>query len=40
MLADIGNGAHVGDGVTPELTFNGGKVVAQQLKYFFRGDGW
>lgn len=39
VLADIGDGAHSGDGVTPELALNGGKVIAEQLKNFFRGYG-
>ena len=37
VLADIGDGAHAGDGVTPKLALNRGQVVAQQFEYFLGG---
>jgi hypothetical protein len=38
VLADFGDDLDAGNRVAPELTLDGGKIVAQQLKYFFRAS--
>ena len=39
ILADFGDGGDVGDGVAPELPFDGCDVVAQKVEDFFTVDG-
>src|SRR5262249_39913010 len=35
VLADIGDGAHAGDGIVAEFAFDGCQIVTQQVKNFF-----